>query len=419
MKPNDSLPEKICRKCFVMVKNAANFRKTCRSSDTYLQSILQRTRSASSLFKPERHNSLEFLDETIMNDETKQDNEERQEEKNRKDNNVTIFKPDEIEEHLPLRKRKTSLSQENQTLKKLQIERGSTTDNNMKNSEDLITQVDDTEETLETDLSQIVEIEEILDNTENIDSNKLSQREQNELKELQDLEVHIGYSKISANEVEDSDESEEANNEQNFKHDSEELYYLLKGIKDEGETPTKNNQQDIVKEINEETQGPDDNVEFLPEEEEDEDQLLHLESETDDSQAQVSSTVETKEDFIEIQEQNSNISNETNELATEYIVDEYLIDDSDSNITVRNSNSIVINKKLPNVITQSNKRRTPVIFPNRRARQNTASSSTANNSRVAVPQIFVCDICGNHFGNRQLMNAHMKVHRQEKNHECE
>lgn len=33
--------------------------------------------------------------------------------------------------------------------------------------------------------------------------------------------------------------------------------------------------------------------------------------------------------------------------------------------------------------------------------------------------LYVCHICGNHFTNRQLMNGHLKVHRQEKTHECE
>lgn len=409
MKPNDSLPEKICRKCYVLVKHAANFRKTCRNSDNYLQSILQRTKSASSLFRPERRNSLELIDESVINDETKHDSEDSQGETNERETIDTSLNLEEIEEHMPSRKRKTSHSQDKQTFKKLQIERHSGADNTIKNSDDLITQVDETEETLE----------EILDNTGHIENNKLNQQEQKDLTELLDLEVHIGYNKLSSTEIDDSDdaEAEETNDEQSFKHDSEELYYLLKGIKDESDSPTKNNQPDLITEISNESQVQDDNVEFLPE---DEDASLHLESETDDSQAQVSSTVEMKEEFIEIQEQNSNISNETNELSTEYIVDEYLIVDSDSNTTTtRSSNFVVINKKLSNATSQSDKKRAPIIMPNRKARQNTASSSTTSNSKATVPQVWVCDICGNHFGNRQLMNAHMKVHRQEKNHECE
>uniref|UniRef100_W8CAC7 Zinc finger protein 2 n=1 Tax=Ceratitis capitata TaxID=7213 RepID=W8CAC7_CERCA len=71
MERSDNLPDKICRKCLLLLKYSCHFRTTCRNSDEYLQSIIQKTKSATSMLKMEkqRHRSVDLLEESFNADE--------------------------------------------------------------------------------------------------------------------------------------------------------------------------------------------------------------------------------------------------------------------------------------------------------------------------------------------------------------
>lgn len=47
------------------------------------------------------------------------------------------------------------------------------------------------------------------------------------------------------------------------------------------------------------------------------------------------------------------------------------------------------------------------------------SNNIDHKGHTTRSRLFICHICGNHFVSRQLLTAHLKVHRQEKSHECE
>ncbi|XP_037807346.1 zinc finger protein with KRAB and SCAN domains 8-like [Lucilia sericata] len=420
MKPNDSLPEKICKKCFAMVKQAMSFRKNCRSSDAFLQSVLQRTKSTSILFKPERP-QLEDFEEDIITHENIEDDE----------NVNTVEAPSPVKkeenkrsptplEHTPKKLRKDSLTNETNS-----------------NTDDLIAHEVEEEEMTEQDLNNIVEMEEILqpnvteenhmlkaekgDNSLNTNINdkqtenkpKAKGLKDNPPQKLQDFQNDEVIAEKDLSEMEEENSAE--TNNQGF--------FILKHIKDENETKLHEADDDVEEEQQEEhietdEQEDQESVQFLPLEDEQEEGecqqlMLHSDSDMEDNQAQVSSTVITKQEeeeeeaeagFIELQETNSNLSNASHDLSTEYIVDEYLIDDSNSNISSQNSGVVVVNSKISKFVTTTSKKR---------------QANLDNKDSPQQPQVFVCDLCGNNFASRQLINAHMKVHRQEKNHQCE
>ena len=59
MNKHDRLPQKICRKCMHSVRAAVSLRNICRSSDEYLQGVMQRTqKAATNIFKIEKRKDL-------------------------------------------------------------------------------------------------------------------------------------------------------------------------------------------------------------------------------------------------------------------------------------------------------------------------------------------------------------------------
>ncbi|XP_011179282.2 zinc finger protein 286A [Zeugodacus cucurbitae] len=70
METSDNLPDKICRKCLLLLKYAYHFRTTCRNSEEYLQSVIQKTKSATSMLKmdKQRERSVELLEEIFHED---------------------------------------------------------------------------------------------------------------------------------------------------------------------------------------------------------------------------------------------------------------------------------------------------------------------------------------------------------------
>uniref|UniRef100_A0A034VT32 Zinc finger protein 552 n=1 Tax=Bactrocera dorsalis TaxID=27457 RepID=A0A034VT32_BACDO len=70
MEISDNQPDKICRKCLLLLKYAYHFRTTCRNSEEYLQSVIQKTKSATSMLKmdKQRERSVELLEEIFHED---------------------------------------------------------------------------------------------------------------------------------------------------------------------------------------------------------------------------------------------------------------------------------------------------------------------------------------------------------------
>ncbi|KAM7363020.1 uncharacterized protein ACRADG_000087 [Cochliomyia hominivorax] len=421
MKPNDSLPEKICKKCLIMVKHAANFRKTCRASNTYLQNLLQRTKSASTLFKPQwQTEEDEFEDDIISFD--------NEDEESQATTNPSTITKEASKQTAQLKPKATPLAKSS---KKICQQSNS---GEIKNSNDNVISPDDMmvdqeQEEEGNDLDNIVE--EVLDNTEATENENILNKVVN-IKSKSTQNFHINEV-ISENENDFEIEAAETTEKSDLKDDNEQFYYVVKDD-DTNENSQQQQEEDNLQETEQEqleTYNPDDNnVQYIQneqdlnvddnaeEEDVDEEELLHLESDLDENQAQVSSTVNTKEDreeFVCEEEQNSNLSNETKDLQTEYIVDEYLLDDSNSNISSHASSVVVLNAK------RLNSNRTKTNATERKVRTLKAKPKGSNSSKAVMNgmQVWICDLCGNHFANRQLFNAHMKIHRQEKNHECE
>uniref|UniRef100_A0A1A9VDI7 Uncharacterized protein n=1 Tax=Glossina austeni TaxID=7395 RepID=A0A1A9VDI7_GLOAU len=79
IRPDDNLPQKICHHCLTVLRYAVNFRKICRESEEYLLSVIERTKSASALFNLDRRqkNHLHFLDRNDENCIPYYDNDEK------------------------------------------------------------------------------------------------------------------------------------------------------------------------------------------------------------------------------------------------------------------------------------------------------------------------------------------------------
>ncbi|XP_037955355.1 zinc finger and SCAN domain-containing protein 31-like isoform X2 [Teleopsis dalmanni] len=65
--PNDALPDKICRQCLMVLRSAVQFRTTCRKSDGFLQYVVAKTKSATSLtkFKKNREETTGLITKVI------------------------------------------------------------------------------------------------------------------------------------------------------------------------------------------------------------------------------------------------------------------------------------------------------------------------------------------------------------------
>ncbi|KAI8129686.1 Transcription factor Ouib [Lucilia cuprina] len=435
MKPKDSLPDKICLKCIKIVNNAVQFRKTCRASNSYLQNVLERTKSASSLFKPAIHTSVASDDddglEEQMETEAVGGNEHSRVEKAIEsecdekivDYSEAAHKQSALQEKIA----EVIESSEQNVADEVVNDTGVNLVEVMEHSDDLINEIIDDNPDKSLTNAKLLKKE----------TKEISKITKSETSQLQKFYMNAKFTKIK-NTEEDFEECNEqdliqadlAAEQETTKEDQKEddLYYLLKDIKNE--LANCNENQEVIQETEEQSPQTDESIEYYAiedeedieenieqevDEEDDNDLMLHFETNNEDNPNQVTSTVDTN-DESEYNEQNSNTSNMISDLEEEYIVDDSvsnynIISDAEDEIKIK---SLDVSTTAGNTgcITMSSSRRKPKRY--------LAKVSDSNSTTARVQQqVCVCEICGNQFTNRNLMNLHMKVHYQEKNHQCE
>ena len=362
MSPNDNLPDKICQKCLTLINHAINFRKTCRTSNVYLQSILQRTNSASNSFKYEKNHNVSY-EENFEEMEFLTENESKSEEE---------FK------------QKSLLA--SKELNQLNYILNSTTY--------------DFEDPTEEYENQIVEINKIDVATDTkILKTKISQPKYLKKSGLNNLTLTL-----------------EHNNERidtlSVKTTGEDNVSTYSGHIPEDKKDNEDENLSIISE---------DYFEYLTiEEDKDEIREIH------DFQA-LSLDEHDSPIHIERHEQNSNLSNASNDFAKEkdYVEDEFINEAeiiSENELSSEDNNVATCRK----IQTESRKMRG---LRNISVRSTTVTLSRGNikhcnynsNSvdRGYIQQIYNCKICRNQYKNRRNLHLHMKVHSREKNHQCE
>ncbi|XP_075145545.1 uncharacterized protein LOC142220343 [Haematobia irritans] len=419
MKPNDGLPDKICEKCIKILKYAVYFRRTCQESNANLQTIIQRTKSASNIFKKER--SMDILEEDIV-DELLYDDEENEDLgqssiiDNGDDGGGEQRKTTEVRsknnDHKPSQIYKPQMSKTNENLNEKQ----------QKPEKLLGNEVDGAE-----DKEMVVEE----DDSDNNTSKNASSREKQDARErYENIKFHadnIVCRLLVDSMLENDDASDEYENgtfneqmspqgsnmrDQND-DDDKDLYYIINTMK--------NNDNENQNDRESKDECEDDHIDFAPVEDDHQDLQHELEENQDtdnlnDNQSYVTSTVVTKEE-IDFDEENSNNSQS---IDSEYIIDEYIIDecqsDQDNNSTLKSElgssttkNQNALQKLSKNIVVRSAKKSIMSMEQKHRSSERSLNNTTPN----------VCEICGNCFSTRQQMNIHMKIHRQEKTHECE
>ncbi|KAM7359426.1 uncharacterized protein ACRADG_012571 [Cochliomyia hominivorax] len=394
MKPNDSLPDKICPKCLNMIKNAVKFRKTCRKSNAYLLSILERTKNASAFFKPKIPEQDDIENNGFENEEEY----EIETDANQTENSKTV----------PKQENKSSIKQiQNDEAQEERI---------CKNNESLCEIEEIIEESTESSDETITitngSFEEILpemsykkdsnnDDDDGDDDANSNNEETTKCKtsELEKYLLHESFTKSDNAEehleyVNDETDSPEIDN---INKNDKELYYLLKERdhenlkKNSHEEHTENGEKCELYEIEEPHEETEDSIDDSLVE----DLVMHLdEGEYDDknNQAQVSSTVDNNDDIVSFHDDTSHESNRNSDLDKIYIVDE--------NNSTQESQG---------------KAKTAAITSRMKIKQKRQIQG-----REYLPlRVNVCEICGNQFTNRNVMNMHMKIHFQQKNHQCE
>ncbi|TMW53778.1 hypothetical protein DOY81_001063 [Sarcophaga bullata] len=364
MTANDNLPDKICQKCLTLVNNAINFRKTCRTSNAYLQSILQRTNSASYLFKHEK----------IQN---KSDEEEFEE--------VEFLTQSESTSEAEFKHKSLSASEELNQLHHI-------INSNTYDFEDSSAELE----------NRIVEINKIDDATNGkILKTKISLPKYLKKSSLNNLPFTLQQNNerigtLSAKTI-DTIKLNEGNASSCSSHIPEDK----KVIEDENFS--------IISE---------DNFEYMTIEEDNYDindfKVLRLEEQ--DSSI-----------YIERHEQNSNLSNACNDFAEEkdYVEDEFINEDeiiSENELSSEDNNVATCSK----IQTESRKMRglrnitvrsTKVALSRSNIKHFNYNSNSVD--RGYIQQVYICKICSNQYKNRSNLHLHMKVHSREKNHQCE
>ena len=359
MTSNDNLPDKICQECVTLVNNAINFRKTCRTSHAYLQSILQRTDLASNLFKHEKINNIS-------------------DEENFEEMEFLIQNESKSEEEF----KQKSLSASKELNQLHHILNSNTYD------------FDDSSEEFEKKIVEMNKIEVATDIK--ILKTKTSQPQYLKKSSLNYLSLTL-------------------------EHNNERINGLSVKTTDEDNSSSCSSLIPEDKRIDE-----DENLSIISEEnfeyvtiEEDKDEMhdfkaLRLEEHD-------SST------YIERHEQNSNLSNASNDFGEgkEYVEDEFINEAeiiSENELSSEDNNVPTCNK----IQTESRKmrglrnitvRNTTVTLSRNNIKHFNYNSNSVD--RGYIQQEYICKICSNQYQNRRNLHLHMKVHSREKNHQCE
>uniref|UniRef100_A0A1I8NW37 Protein krueppel n=1 Tax=Stomoxys calcitrans TaxID=35570 RepID=A0A1I8NW37_STOCA len=459
MKLNDGLPDKICLKCIKILKYAVYFRTTCRQSDRNLQSIIQRTKAASNMFRQEHRKDI--LEEELPDDNfyCDDDNEDMDiSALNDSDDGVSLdhkTEEEHIEQRSPKQSRNHNMDQktikagEKKLPSESQVATRTTKNVNeaiIEHEEGLVLELvgDNINEDLEHKNSQNyvkTPAEDVANNQEAEGNFKPGHINKSEL-EMYNDQINLPSSS-STNLVEHMLEETETfsiddddTNENFIEHtatestagtnikqqidENDELYYIINTIKQN------RNENEQHTESPKESYNEDD-VDYLPMDEEQQDKKHHMDEEEDDyehndeefddNQSYVTSTVVTKEE-IDLEDGNSNISNNRD---TEYIIDDFVIDERST--TSQHSNNSPLHNTAMGISMKSSKLQQQMANDIRHEKRLVRKLSNLSSTRKPLPNIIsqsvCCELCGNSFSNRHLMNKHMKIHRQEKSHECE
>uniref|UniRef100_A0A1A9WH22 Protein krueppel n=1 Tax=Glossina brevipalpis TaxID=37001 RepID=A0A1A9WH22_9MUSC len=449
MRPDDNLPQKICRRCFNILRSTVYFRKTCRESDKYLQSVIQRTKSASTLFKLDRKDNsrCKFLDknaedfyyfENNAEDDTIDDigaeSSIREDAIKRKPRfgrfirkkmrsldmptSSTLITIKEHEYQIP---DSGGYEEETNDMGLMDIIEKGDDEKYMDNEEHYVSHDNEEEDAVKSG-------EEIIGETyERVEPDAIETREEYEgdehnnnsnenytdnchdnnsiaLKTSNFAKLHNIVTKLPTPEendgkngtIDEVEVNDDNAGETNFESDivvkREEIYILLNESDDQTEVRASIDNQDHP------------NVEYVSGEEDD----LDLETLDDLESAQVTSTVrgngEVKSDEHDIEESPSNLSYPDAQPPQNpgFVVTEYIIPDVTES-QVKKEDAAVGKGKITFVKARSTR---------------VKKDGTINNNFAAVTTIN-CNVCGNMFTSRHLLNAHMRIHRQEKPHECE
>lgn len=416
MSPNDGLPDKICRKCVAILKQAVYFRKTCRESNTNLRSVLEQTKSATNFFKKDRSKDIvtvsesddnicdedtELEDEDIVSEakEVIAEEEKRNLHKKRKEGgNKRKIEPERNCDEKRIKNEQKFVESDFSTKNEKQVM--SVEDEVINEPLDFFTNAMDETPKVPSDnsgLGHTIDLptgDNVSSEDPELDANSTSfSSKVLKVQEMIDSETFENdFTVDSAPEGDCRDNS--------IKKANESLYYIISNdglqedINSNEPANMKNNQlseENISYVSFSEERNEEDNDEELLEEFDEDSQ------DNDDEDDNVTSTVITKED---VYFESAYSTNSEQNIDIEYEIDEFIIHEP-SKISKNSNVTLNYEHKAPLRIHQSKK---------------TTSGKVKSQSSTSP---LTCEICGNSFNSRQVLNVHMKIHRQEKTHECE
>ncbi|XP_036322396.1 zinc finger protein 3-like, partial [Rhagoletis pomonella] len=445
MNNSDNLPDKICRKCVLLLKYACHFSQTCRSSEEYLQSVIQKTKSATSMLKMDkrREHSVELLEEIFKEDaELISANKDEALHDSTMDDDLKINKDKLI--NSPVLAEKIGDGGDDKEICPTKLMRAiprTTTAFNMQQSQ----RTQHVKTT--TKFFVMKDNDKVGGATFNNKLNKIN-------RDVENFEHEFSYDDHEENELDGFDDSKTNNKEEALlvsKSNSEcsmDMDYINDDAQKQEDTNecSLNNEEDSNVNETDNTLGVEKNTEnekILPnsddEQEQETDELfyiieepvikeedsiiqqnVHVEADVEvepnldveeNADAESESTMQLIEDLTEADgcdegEEPGYERSETNRSVVQ--MEEYLIDESDIG-------SVAQQELESSEQLASNRPSTATI----KIRDREQRSSPHIRRKANFSLMFSCDVCGNHFTNRSLRNYHMRIHRQEKNFECE
>ncbi|KAI9579391.1 hypothetical protein GQX74_004863 [Glossina fuscipes] len=451
--PDDNLPQKICSHCLTVLRYAVNFRKTCRESEEYLQSVIERTKSASALFKLDRRqkNRLHFLDENDENsipyydsneegrlvdsesaDYVKADIKKRKSRGKRFSGHIRKYTKRSLDlptcsKLLPIKENDLSRTEtdlykeeeeeEQDDINEIIMEK----DNDGKPAENEEIKINECENEKEND--DIIEEDKVIAETFTSKDPNTAEHSQKYTEENENnpnescMESDYNHNSLSPNmfdfsnlcdfitkltspenniekdfitercddehDDEHDDDNQDSDNTVKEDDDKDDLIETNPSIEN-AENETTKQDCEIEEEVNLEALEEFENVEMTPTSRE------HYDEKHDDDDNQY---FEEEEDALKI--------SYTDREAFENI--EYILPDIDENVGAKGDDNAAKH-------TNKGKVRSQRTFKKE-------EGNAYDNSPISCA--LLCDICGNTFSTRFLLNIHLRTHRQEKPHECE
>uniref|UniRef100_A0A1A9WM97 Protein krueppel n=1 Tax=Glossina brevipalpis TaxID=37001 RepID=A0A1A9WM97_9MUSC len=442
MRPDDNLPQKICRHCLTVLRYAVNFRKTCRESEEYLQSVIERTKSASVLFKLDRRQNkrLNFLDKNIENSYPYYDRDEED-----------MLVDDETECYVKIDTRKRKLRSnrfDGHTRKYKKRSSDISISSKLRTIEENDFQIHESNVYNEDDAIEIIiDKDDDEKHVENIEIEINSENEEDETVKIENETLIDTYKSVNLNDAKHSQKYEEDNNKPNetymkSDHNNNGLGSKITDFANLHDFITKltnperiNKEENFTTEECEDQDHPDSDIVerdeiylLLNDNKEPVEVSAVIEKENETIKEETNLDLENFEKLVELQV--TNIAHETcgddkrddqyfeecttkvscaadtqHSQNTRVIVNEYILPDVDENEGAKGDE--VIDKRENKYKAHSTQR-------SKKVQEANANSNPANSSNSML-----CDLCGNEFSSRFLLNIHLRSHRQEKAHECE